>query len=255
MGRTERSERSGTITSVLAQRGRCAVRSKPGFRRRRRRPRICSSSSITWPPVRAGDHRGARIVPTSRQSLRKILESQPDSLQALFQLGSIRVAEQAADRSRATIARLRRIDPNDARAAGSSAAMALGQTDEVALAEARRLAAAGAYDRAIAMYQRAFRGGRYNAGSTWPWSITRRWRERARAGTATRIRLKVLAERDITTSEPSSPIPRPHIQRAGARGIVLLAELASDPAVAQASLEAMRPGACCGSRSGRRTAC
>src|SRR5258708_18312735 len=90
------------------------------------------------------------------QSLRKILESQPDNAEALFQLGSIELQNQNFDQVRATIARLKQVDPTDPRAAELERAMAVGQTDEVSLAEARRLAAAGVYDRAIAAYQRAF---------------------------------------------------------------------------------------------------
>ena len=93
------------------------------------------------------------------QSLRKILESQPDNAEALFQLGSIELQNQDFDSVRVTIARLKQIDPTDPRAAELERAMSVGQTDEVSLAEARRLAAGGAYDRAIAAYQRAFRGG------------------------------------------------------------------------------------------------
>lgn len=51
------------------------------------------------------------------QSLRKILESQPDNAEALFQLGSIELQNQRFEQVRATIARLRQIDPRDARAA------------------------------------------------------------------------------------------------------------------------------------------
>ncbi len=174
------------------------------------------------------------------QSLRKILESQPDNTEALFQLGSIELQNQRFDQVRATIQRLRQIDPNDARAAELERAMALGQTDEVALAEARRLAAAGAYDRAIALYQRAFRGGpplfdlaveyyETLAGTGAGWDEAR-------------IRLKALAERSYATSRTKFAYARilTYNEQTRREGIVLLAELASDPAVGQASFEAMR---------------
>jgi tetratricopeptide (TPR) repeat protein len=174
------------------------------------------------------------------QSLRKILESQPDNTEALFQLGSIELQNQRFDQVRATIQRLRQIDPNDARAAELERAMALGQTDEVALAEARRLAAAGAYDRAIAQYQRAFRGGPP------PFDLAVEYYETL-AGTGAgwdeaRIRLKALAERSYATSRTKFAYARilTYNEQTRREGIVLLAELASDPAVAQASFEAMR---------------
>src|SRR5437899_1209280 len=69
------------------------------------------------------------------QSLRKILESQPDNTEALFQLGSVELQSQHFEQVRATISRLRQIDPTDPRAAELERAMAIGQTDEVALAE------------------------------------------------------------------------------------------------------------------------
>src|SRR5690349_1582977 len=58
------------------------------------------------------------------QSLRKILESQPDNAEALFQLGSIELQNQNFDQVRTTIARLKQIDPNDPRAAELERAMA-----------------------------------------------------------------------------------------------------------------------------------
>jgi tetratricopeptide (TPR) repeat protein len=174
------------------------------------------------------------------QSLRKILESQPDNTEALFQLGSIELQNQRFEQVRTTIARLRQIDPNDARAAELERAMALGQTDDVALAEARRLAAAGAYDRAIAMYQRAFRGGPP------PFDLAVEYYETL-AGTGAgweeaRIRLKALAERSYATPRTKFAYARilTYNEQTRREGIVLLAELASDPIVAQASFEAMR---------------
>src|SRR5215470_3364611 len=47
------------------------------------------------------------------QSLRKILESQPDNAEALFQLGSIELQNQHFEQVRATIVRLKQIDPSD----------------------------------------------------------------------------------------------------------------------------------------------
>lgn len=174
------------------------------------------------------------------QSLRKILESQPDNAEALFQLGSIELQNQRFEQVRATIARLRQIDPRDARAAELDRAMAVGQTDEVSLAEARRLAAAGAYDRAIALYQRAFRGGPP------PFDLAVEYYETL-AGTGAgweeaRIRLKALAERSYATSRTKFAYARilTYNEQTRREGIVLLAELASDPAVGQASFEAMR---------------
>lgn len=174
------------------------------------------------------------------QSLRKILESQPDNTEALFQLGSIELQSQRFDQVRATIQRLRQIDPNDARAAELERAMALGQTDDVALADARRLAAAGAYDRAIVQYRRAFRGGPP------PFDLAVEYYETL-AGTGAgwdeaRLRLKALAERSYATSRTKFAYARilTYNEQTRREGIVLLAELASDPAVGQASFEAMR---------------
>lgn len=243
MGRTERSERSGTITSVLASAAVALFVPNPGFAAPPTTAADSSSSSIYGLLFEQATMWRERNRPDlAAQSLRKILESQPDNTEALFQLGSIELQNQRFDQVRATIARLRQIDPNDARAAELERAMALGQTDEVALAEARRLAAAGAYDRAIAMYQRAFRGGPP------PFDLAVEYYETL-AGTGAgwdeaRIRLKALAERSYATSRTKFAYARiltynEHTRR---EGIVLLAELASDPAVAQASFEAMRQG-------------
>ena len=176
------------------------------------------------------------------QSLRKILESQPDNAEALFQLGSIELQNQNFDQVRTTIARLKQIDPNDPRAAELERAMAVGQTDEVSLAEARRLAAGGAYDRAIAAYQRAFRGGPP------PFDLAVEYYETL-AGTGAgweeaRLRLKALAERSFATSRVKFAYARVLSYQEPTRreGIAMLAELASDPAVGQAAFEAMRQG-------------
>ncbi len=243
MGRTERSERSGTITSVLASAAVALFVPNPGFAAPPTTAADSSSSSIYGLLFEQATMWRERNRPDlAAQSLRKILESQPDNTEALFQLGSIELQNQRFDQVRATIARLRQIDPNDARAAELERAMALGQTDEVALAEARRLAAAGAYDRAIAMYQRAFRGGPP------PFDLAVEYYETL-AGTGAgwdeaRIRLKALAERSYATSRTKFAYARilTYNEQTRREGIVLLAELASDPAVAQASFEAMRQG-------------
>mgnify|MGYP001176241074 FL=1 len=243
MGRTERSERSGTITSVLASAAVALFVPNPGFAAPPTTAADSSSSSIYGLLFEQATMWRERNRPDlAAQSLRKILESQPDNTEALFQLGSIELQNQRFDQVRATIARLRQIDPNDARAAELERAMALGQTDEVALAEARRLGAAGAYDRAIAMYQRAFRGGPP------PFDLAVEYYETL-AGTGAgwdeaRIRLKALAERSYATSRTKFAYARilTYNEQTRREGIVLLAELASDPAVAQASFEAMRQG-------------
>ncbi|TBR27153.1 MAG: tetratricopeptide repeat protein, partial [Reyranella sp.] len=145
MGRTERSERSGTIKSVLASAVVALSVPNPGWAAPPTTAADPSSSSIYGLLFEQATMWRERNRPDlAAQSLRKILESQPDNTEALFQLGSIELQNQRFDQVRATIARLRQIDPNDARAAELERAMALGQTDEVALAEARRLAAAGA---------------------------------------------------------------------------------------------------------------
>ncbi len=176
------------------------------------------------------------------QSLRKILESQPDNAEALFQLGSIELQNQNFDQVRATIARLKQVDPTDPRAAELERAMAVGQTDEVSLAEARRLAAAGVYDRAIAAYQRAFRGGPP------PFDLAVEYYETL-AGSGggweeARLRLKALAERSFATSRVKFAYARvlTFNEQTRREGIALLANLASDPAVGQAAFEAMRQG-------------
>jgi len=176
------------------------------------------------------------------QSLRKILESQPDNAEALFQLGSIELQNQNFDQVRATIARLKQVDPTDPRAAELERAMAVGQTDEVSLAEARRLAAAGVYDRAIAAYQRAFRGGPP------PFDLAVEYYETL-AGSGggweeARLRLKALADRSFATSRVKFAYARvlTYNEQTRREGIALLANLASDPAVGQAAFEAMRQG-------------
>ena len=176
------------------------------------------------------------------QSLRKILESQPDNTEALFQLGSIELQRQRFGEVRATIARLKQIDPNDSRAAELERAMAVGQTDDVALAEARRLAAAGSYDRAIAAYQRAFHGGPP------PFDLAVEYYETL-AGTGAgweeaRLRLKALSDRSYATSRTKFAYARvlTYNEQTRREGIALLSELASDPAVGQAAFEAMRQG-------------
>jgi tetratricopeptide (TPR) repeat protein len=176
------------------------------------------------------------------QSLRKILESQPDNTEALFQLGSIELQNQNFDQVRATIARLKQADPTDARAAELERAMAVGQTDEVALAEARRLAAAGVYDRAITAYQRAFRGGPP------PFDLAVEYYETL-AGSGggweeARLRLKALADRSFATSRVKFAYARvlTYNEQTRREGIALLGNLASDPAVGPAAFEAMRQG-------------
>lgn len=174
------------------------------------------------------------------QSLRKILESQPDNAEALFQLGSIELQNQDFDSVRATIGRLKQIDPTDPRAAELERAMSVGQTDEVSLAEARRLAAGGAYDRAIAAYQRAFRGGPP------PFDLAVEYYETL-AGThggweEAKLRLKALADRSYATSRVKFAYARvlTYNEQTRREGIALLANLVGDPAVGQAAFDAMR---------------
>jgi predicted Zn-dependent protease len=176
------------------------------------------------------------------QSLRKILESQPDNTEALFQLGSVELQSQHFEQVRAIISRLRQIDPTDPRATELERAMAIGQTDEVALAEARRFAAGGAYDKAIAAYQRAFRGGPP------PFDLAVEYYETL-AGTGSgweeaRLRLKALAERSFATSRVKFAYARilTYNEQTRREGIAMLADLASDPAVGQAAFAAMRQG-------------
>lgn len=240
MARSERSGRSGAIKSVLAGAVVVLSVSSPGLAAPPTTAEPSSSSIYGLLFEQASMWRERNRPDLAAQSLRKILESQPDNTEALFQLGSIELQSQRFDQVRATIQRLRQIDPNDARAAELERAMALGQTDEVALAEARRLAAAGAYDRAIAQYQRAFRGGPP------PFDLAVEYYETL-AGTGAgwdeaRIRLKALAERSYATSRTKFAYARilSYNEQTRREGIVLLAELASDPAVGQASFEAMR---------------
>lgn len=241
MRRSARSERSGRITSVLASA--VAVLSVSGetLAAPPTTAEPASSSSIYGLLFEQASMWRERNRPDlAAQSLRKILESQPDNAEALFQLGSIELQNQRFEQVRATIARLRQIDPRDARASELERAMAVGQTDEVSLAEARRLAAAGAFDRAIAFYQRAFRGGPP------PFDLAVEYYETL-AGTGggweeARIRLKALAERSYATSRTKFAYARvlTYNEQTRREGIALLADLASDPAVGQASFEAMR---------------
>jgi predicted Zn-dependent protease len=240
MSSTERSERRKGIAGVLASAA--IALSAPGEALAAPPTTAEPSSSSIYGLLfeQASMWRERNRPDLAAQSLRKILESQPDNTEALFQLGSIELQNQRFDQVRATIARLRQIDPNDARAAELERAMALGQTDEVALGEARRLAAAGAYDRAIALYQRAFRGGPP------PFDLAVEYYETL-AGTGAgwdeaRLRLKALAERSYATSRTKFAYARilTYNEQTRREGIVLLAELASDPTVAQASFEAMR---------------
>ena len=240
MRRTERSQRSGGIASVLAS---AVVALSASAEALAAPPTTSESSSSSIYGLlfeQASMWRERNRPDLAAQSLRKILESQPDNTEALFQLGSIELQNQRFEQVRATIARLRQIDPNDARAAELERAMALGQTDEVALAEARRLAAAGAYDRAVSLYQRAFRGGPP------PFDLAVEYYETL-AGTGAgwdeaRLRLKALAERSYATPRIKFAYARilTYNEQTRREGIVLLAELASDPAVGQASFEAMR---------------
>jgi predicted Zn-dependent protease len=241
MARSVRSGgRSGAVGSVLAGALVVLSFSSPGVAAPPTTAEPSSSSIYGLLFEQASMWRERNRPDLAAQSLRKILESQPDNTEALFQLGSIDLQSQRFDQVRATIQRLRQIDPNDARAAELERAMALGQTDEVALAEARRLASAGAYDRAIAQYRRAFRGGPP------PFDLAVEYYETL-AGTGAgwdeaRLRLKALAERSYATSRTKFAYARilTYNEQTRREGIVLLAELASDPAVGQASFEAMR---------------
>lgn len=240
MTRTDRSERRSALKSVLASAVVVLAASEVSAAPPASADTSTSSSIYGLLFEQATMWRERNRPDLAAQSLRKILESQPDNTEALFQLGSIELQSQRFDQVRATIQRLRQIDPGDARAAELERAMAIGQTDEVALAEARRLAAAGAYDRAIAAYQRAFRGGPP------PFDLAVEYYETL-AGTGTgweeaRIRLKALAERSYATSRTKFAYARvlTYNEQTRREGIVLLAELASDPAVGQASFEAMR---------------
>ena len=145
MRRTERSDRGGGIGSVLASAVVALSVSGPALAAPPTTADSSSSSIYGLLFEQATMWRERNRPDLAAQSLRKILESQPDNTEALFQLGSIELQSQRFEQVRSTIARLRQIDPNDARAAELERAMALGQTDDVALAEARRLAAAGAY--------------------------------------------------------------------------------------------------------------
>jgi tetratricopeptide (TPR) repeat protein len=240
MKQTTRLGRSGAFARVLA--GTVVALSLPHGARAAHPPPESSSAVYGLLFEQAAMWRERNRFDLAAQSLRKILESQPDNAEALFQLGSIELQNQNFDQVRATIARLKQIDPNDPRAAELERAMAVGQTDEVSLAEARRLAAGGAYDRAIMAYQRAFRGGPP------PFDLAVEYYETL-AGTGggweeARLRLKALAERSFATSRVKFAYARvlTYNEQTRREGVALLADLASDPAVGQAAFEAMRQG-------------
>ena len=238
MKQTACSGKTGAIASVLA--GAVVALSLPNIAHASPTPEPSAVYGLLF--EQAAMWRERNRFDLAAQSLRKILESQPDNAEALFQLGSIELQNQNFDQVRATIARLKQVDPNDPRAAELERAMAVGQTDEVSLAEARRLAAAGAYDRAIAAYQRAFRGGPP------PFDLAVEYYETL-AGSGggweeARLRLKELSERSFATSRVKFAYARvlTYNEQTRREGIALLANLASDPAVGQAAFEAMRQG-------------
>jgi cellulose synthase operon protein C len=238
MKQTACSGKAGAIASVLA--GAVVALSLPNNAQAIPTPEPSAVYGLLF--EQAAMWRERNRFDLAAQSLRKILESQPDNAEALFQLGSIELQNQNFDQVRATIARLKQVDPTDPRAAELERAMAVGQTDEVALAEARRLAAAGVYDRAIAAYQRAFRGGPP------PFDLAVEYYETL-AGSGggweeARLRLKALADRSFATSRVKFAYARvlTYNEQTRREGIALLANLASDPAVGQAAFEAMRQG-------------
>lgn len=242
MTKTARSRRGGGICGVVA--GAIVALSAP--------PQASAASPTASDPASSAVYgllfeqatmwRERNRLDLAAQALRKILESQPDNTEALFQLGSIELQNQHFDQVRATIARLRQVDPSDTRATELERAMAVGQTDEASLTDARRFAAAGAYDRAIAAYRKAFRGGPP------PFDLAVEFYETL-AGTGAgwdeaRLRLKVLADRSYATSRTKFAYARvlTYNEQTRREGIALLAGLASDPAVGQAAFEAMRQG-------------
>ncbi len=176
----------------------------------------------------------------AEQSLRKVIESQPDNLEALFQLGLLDLQRQDLDKVRATVARLQQLNPADPRAEELKRAMILGQPDEASVAEARRLAAAGQFDRAIAAYRRAFRGGPP------PYDLATEYYETLAGSGAgweeARLGLKALAERSYASPRLRYVYARVLTYNESTRreGIRRLSELVADPAFGQTALEAMR---------------
>ena len=133
MKQTACSGKAGAIASVLA--GAVVALSLPNNAQAIPTPEPSAVYGLLF--EQAAMWRERNRFDLAAQSLRKILESQPDNAEALFQLGSIELQNQNFDQVRATIARLKQVDPTDPRAAELERAMAVGQTDEVALEEAR----------------------------------------------------------------------------------------------------------------------
>ena len=174
------------------------------------------------------------------QALQKIVASQPDNTQAHFQLGLLYLQNQEIDKVRLTVVRLRQIDPADSRADELERAIRFGPPDKMLLAEARRLAASNALEQSIAVYRRAFHGGPP------PFDIALEFYETL-AGTGAgwdeaRLALKDLADRNNEVRRVRFVYARTltYSEQTRREGIGILAILCSDPALAQASLEAMR---------------
>ncbi len=174
------------------------------------------------------------------QALQKIIASQPENTQAHFQLGLLYLQNQELDKVRLTIAKLRQLDPADSRADELERAVRFGPPDKGLLAEARRLASGNALDQAVALYRRAFHGGPP------PFEVALEFYETL-AGTGAgwdeaRLALKELADRNNEVRRIRFVYARTltYSEQTRREGIGILASLCSDPALAQASLEAMR---------------
>lgn len=174
------------------------------------------------------------------EAVRKILESQPDNADALYQLGELQLQTQAFDQVRATIATLRRLDPADPRAMELEHTLAFGPPDEALLAEARRLVEARLYDQAIAVYRQAFGGDRP------PRAFGLEYYETLAATAAgaaeARRQLKALADSRGTSPQARLAYARvlTYADDTRREGIALLAPLTGDPSVGQAAQRALR---------------
>ncbi len=176
------------------------------------------------------------------QSLTRVLDGDPDSIDALYELGVVHLRRGDLPGARASLLSLQRLPGAQSEADRLKADIDAASLDARQIEEARRLAAAGDYDAAVRVYDRVFSGVAAPRQFAIEYYLTMagleaRWLE-ARRGLENLARGEPQAA-DLALALATVLSYREDTRRAGLRQ---MHALAGQPAIRKDALDAMRDG-------------
>src|SRR5258708_4115997 len=175
----------------------------------------------------------------AREALNKLLATNPNQPDALFQYGMLSIQQNKIPDAQRFLARLQRAAPGSPRAADLENAIRTGKVGSNDLSEARQLAQSGQLSEAVEKYQQTFKGPPPStfgveyymtlAGAPGGW-------EEARTG------LTQLAQASPNDRQIKLPLAQERTYREAtrAKGIATLVQLSKDPVVGASAQQAWR---------------